>query len=367
MLALLFFTSFSADSLRAQEIFKDIPFDAEGHTLDIYRANPAGPTMFYVPGGNWYKHDKNLYEKLGVALAPYGINLVVPQYGTEQKYPNNLIDVIEAVQWAQANLPVYGMTATKFHLVGHSAGAHLAYMMLTDKRYCISEANFSSLTLISGLYDINFIVRFGNRWRNWAPLQGWHASPIHAKRLVCLPMTVVLAENDYDVVKRQTSHFLSANAHIGQPVRSLVIPGDDHVSILMNSQTNGLLNTVIERITTTATINIPQTDGNIMNELPTLVEMATPAGPMLQAPAEAPSIVETPVPAAAPVQETKSVEPKVADVPTPPAPATAPFAPEPKLPALETPEAVAPKVASPKVEAPKLPATPPVVPAPAAN
>ncbi|MFM7591494.1 MAG: alpha/beta hydrolase, partial [Isosphaeraceae bacterium] len=105
LLGILLFTL--CTSTQAQDIYKDLPFDAEGHTLDVYRANPAGPTVFYIPGGNWYKHDKNLYTRLGVALAGYGINLVVPQYGAEQKYPDNLFDVIEAVKWSQANLATY--------------------------------------------------------------------------------------------------------------------------------------------------------------------------------------------------------------------------------------------------------------------
>ena len=338
LLAFSFFAAGTAARVGAQDVIKDVPFDAEGHTLDIYRANPTGPTIFYVPGGNWYKHDKNLYEKLGVALAPYGINLIVPQYGSEQKYPDNLIDVIEAIRWSKANLAAYGMTQTQFHLVGHSAGAHLAYMSLTDRRYALSEAEFQSLTLISGLYDINFLVRFGNRWRNWNPLQGWHASPIHTKRLVCLPMTVIVAENDYDIVKRQTNHFLGANAHIGQPLRSLVIPADDHVSILVNAESNGVLRTVIDKVTTTTTINIP--DGlTVSNQMPTLLDLAAP-------------------PATAPAEAPAATTPEVAEVPAPPEPqAPAPVAPV-------APETVVQKPAAPKLEVPKPPApvTPPVAP-----
>jgi acetyl esterase/lipase len=322
----------SLGKIHAQEIFKDVPFDVEAHTLDIYRANPAGPTVFYIPGGNWYKHDKNLYTKLGVALAGYGINLIIPQYGQEQKYPDNLIDVVEAVRWSQANLPNYGFSSTQFHLVGHSAGAHLAYMSLTDGRSSLNERDFQSLTLISGLYDINFLVRYGNRWKNWAPLQGWHASPIHTKRLIGLPLTVVWAENDYDVVKRQTKHFLHANEKICQPLRSFVIPCDDHVTELLNAETNGLLRIITDSALSTAT-------GGVLNPSVTLETIA----PMEVAPA--PAIQETPAPA---------------QIPAPPAPiAESPVTPDPKAP-LELAPLV--KVAAPATVSPVSPPTPPAAP-----
>jgi len=322
----------SLGKIHAQEIFKDVPFDVEAHTLDIYRANPAGPTVFYIPGGNWYKHDKNLYTKLGVALAGYGINLIIPQYGQEQRYPDNLIDVVEAVRWSQANLPNYGFSSTQFHLVGHSAGAHLAYMSLTDGRSSLNEQDFQSLTLISGLYDINFLVRYGNRWKNWAPLQGWHASPIHTKRLIGLPLTVIWAENDYDVVKRQTKHFLHANEKICQPLRSFVIPCDDHVTELLNAETNGLLRIITDSALSTAT-------GGVLNPSVTLETIA----PMEVAPA--PAIQETPAPA---------------QIPAPPAPiAESPVTPDPKAP-LELAPSV--KVAAPATVSPVSPPTPPAAP-----
>ena len=317
----------STGRIHAQEIFKDIPFDVEAHKLDIYRANPTGPTVFYIPGGNWSKHDKNLYTKLGVALAGYGINLVIPQYGEEQKYPDNLIDIVEAVRWSKVNLPNYGVTSTQFHLVGHSAGAHLAYMSLTDKRSSLTEADFQSLTLISGLYDINFLVRYGNKWKNWAPLQGWHGSPIHTKRLIGLPMTVIWAENDYDIVKRQAKHFLHANTKICQPLSTLVIPCDDHVTVLLNAETNGLLRVITDRA-----LSAPM--GAVLTPALTLETVA----PIEVAPASA--VQETPAPA---------------HIPAPPVP----VAESPKPPALKVPEVVAPSVVSP-VSPPTPPPAPPL-------
>lgn len=343
MAAVAFGLSIATTESSAQTIYKDIPFDVEGHLLDIYVANPAGPVVFYVPGGNWYKHDKNLYSRLGTALAPYGINLVVPQYGPEQRYPANLIDVAEAIRWSQANLANYGISETRFHLVGHSAGAQLSYMLFTDDRSGLNEANFHSLTLISGLYDINLLVRYGNRWRNWGPLQGWHASPIKTKRLVCLPLTIISAENDYDVVKRQTKHFVSANEHIGQPFRCFVIPNDDHVSELLNAETNGLLRIVIDTAMTTAT-------GGIVSVQPAVIpDMIVPAPPMIETQAV------TPAPASIPAAPTGQVSPLSAA--TPPTPALE--APE-AVPAVEPAKAVeVPQDKTPKQDTPPVPASKP--------
>lgn len=332
VIALTLVLTFLSAQTQAQVVYKDQVFDNQGHTLDIYSVSPTGPTVFYVPGGNWYKHDKNLYTQLGVALAGYGINLIVPQYGAEQKYPENLYDVIEAVRWSQANLANYGISSTQFHLVGHSAGAHLAYMSLADHRSSLSENDFLSLTLISGLYDINFLVRYGNRWRNWNPLQGWHASPIKTKRLVALPMNVIWAENDYDVVKRQTHHFLAANEKICQPLQSYLIPCDDHVTELVNAETNGLLQIVVNTALRTATGGMVTTTV----ETVTSIETTTPVQEtqvLEVAPATIPEPAPVPAvtPPAAPSPE--AFKPAVPPVPAPPAvsPPVAPPAPKPPV------------------------------------
>jgi|GEM_PF-3340098 len=343
MTTVAFGLNFAMPESSAQTIYKDIPFDAEGHVLDIYAANSAGPVVFYVPGGNWYKHDKNLYTRLGTALAAYGINLVVPQYGQEQRYPGNLIDVAEAIRWSQANLASYGIAERRFHLVGHSAGAHLSYMLFTDERSGLNEANFYSLTLISGLYDINLLVRYGNRWRNWGPLQGWHASPIKTKRLVCLPLTIIHAENDYDVVKRQTKHFMWANSHIGQPYRSFVIPNDDHVSELLNADTNGLLRNLVDTAMSTAT-------GGIVSVQPVpVVDMIVPAEPMIETQAVTPATESIP---AAPVDQASPLSLEVVKTPSLENPEVVPAG---EAPAVEAPKAVAPAIDALKLDTPPPP------------
>lgn len=334
--------SLISPSATAQTIYKDIPFDAEGHVLDVYSANSTGPVVFYVPGGNWHKHDKNLYTRLGTALAGYGINLVVPQYGQEQRYPGNLIDVAEAVRWSQANLSSYGIATTKFHLVGHSAGAHLSYMLFTDGRSGLSEMDFHSLTLISGLYDINLLVRYGNRWKNWGPLQGWHASPIKTKRLVGLPLTIIYAENDYDVVKRQTKHFMWANSHIGQPYRCFLIPNDDHVSELLNAETNGLLRIVVDQAITTA-------GGAVFAVQPApALDLTVPSEPLIETQAVTPSAESIPV------SPTDQASPLSLEPPPTPALETPEAVPATEAPKVEAPVEEAPKVDIPKVEAPKI-------------
>ena len=140
-------------------------------------------------------------------------------------------------------------------------------------------------------------------------------------------MTVIWAENDYDIVKRQAKHFLHANAKICQPLSSLVIPCDDHVTVLLNAETNGLLRVITDRALTTPT-------GAVLNPAVTLETVA----PIEVAPAS--TVQETPAPA---------------QIPAPPVP----VAESPKPPALKVPEVVAPSVVSP-VSPPTPPPAPPV-------
>jgi hypothetical protein len=134
-------------------------------------------------------------------------------------------------------------------------------------------------------------------------------------------LNVVYAENDYGVVKRQTNHFLQANAKICQPLASYVIPRDDHLSILINFETNGLQKIVVDTITASssavssnvpvaakpAQISDPQLPAATVQETPTPATAnappaSPPAGPLTLVPAaiEQLSPATTPPPSPAP-------------------------------------------------------------------
>lgn len=111
---------------------------------------------FWRIGGEY--DDKNWTDFVANGLLPHGaavINIdfpVMPSVTME--------DLVESVKRAvlciHRNAKVYGVNGDNLHLVGHSAGGHLAALIRASKIKGVPPDSIKSLLSISGLSDIGF-------------------------------------------------------------------------------------------------------------------------------------------------------------------------------------------------------------------
>ncbi|XP_059587910.1 kynurenine formamidase isoform X3 [Alligator mississippiensis] len=132
----------------------------EREALDVYLpAAPAGafPLVLYVHGGYWQFLSK---EESGFAALPLlsrGIALVAVGYDVA---PRGNMDVMVAqVRRSVACIVRQYPTTSGVYLCGHSAGAHLAAMVLaTDWQEYGVAPDIKGAFLVSGIYDLEPIV-----------------------------------------------------------------------------------------------------------------------------------------------------------------------------------------------------------------
>lgn len=123
------------------DILKDIAYAGNGSAdkqkLDLYLPTLASkkqvksPVLIYVHGGAWTKGDKKRlklaqvekYRSKGIIVATLNYRL-----GPQNKYPDNVNDIITSTRWLSQNIGRYGGDPNNMVLVGHSAGAHLVAM-----------------------------------------------------------------------------------------------------------------------------------------------------------------------------------------------------------------------------------------------
>ena len=108
--------------------------------LDVYRPNQyvsTIPTILFFYGGSWKRGSRKNYEFVGNALAHQGFVVVVADYRLypEVKFPAFVDDGALALAWTAKNIGKYGGSTYNIHLVGHSAGAHIASLLVLDKTY----------------------------------------------------------------------------------------------------------------------------------------------------------------------------------------------------------------------------------------
>jgi acetyl esterase/lipase len=147
------------------DLHADVPYaSGDRHALDVYVPKGAAstkpkPLVVFFYGGSWQNGDRRDYLFVGEALASRGFVTMIPDYRRypETRYPGFMDDAAAAVAWARAHAADYGADPDRVFLMGHSAGAHIAMLLTTDRRY-LAQHGFDMHALrgaigLAGPYD----------------------------------------------------------------------------------------------------------------------------------------------------------------------------------------------------------------------
>ncbi|XP_029783603.1 kynurenine formamidase [Suricata suricatta] len=139
----------------------DVPYgDGEGEKLDIYfpeQASEALPFCVFIHGGYWQSGSKDTSAFMVNPLTAQGVAVAIVGYDLAPKGTlDQMVDqVTRSVVCIQKQYPCN----EGIYLCGHSAGSHLAAMMLlanwTEHRV---TPNIKGFFLVSGIYDLEPIV-----------------------------------------------------------------------------------------------------------------------------------------------------------------------------------------------------------------
>jgi arylformamidase len=164
------FDRWERDSERARaqlDCYLDVPYGlARTETLDIFRAKGKScGLLMYIHGGYWRSLDKKRFSFLAPALADAGITLAVVNYALcpAVQVADIVMQMVQASAWLYRNGANFGAPAGRLAVCGHSAGGHLAAMMLAChwSKYSpdLPRKVVSCALSISGLYDLTEIVK----------------------------------------------------------------------------------------------------------------------------------------------------------------------------------------------------------------
>jgi len=133
-----------ANGLASKDHFilhKDIAYGAgKRQNLDIYTpkniSSPA-PVIVFFYGGGWNKGEKFEYLFVADTLVDKGYTVVIPNYTLfpDAQFPTFVEDGAKAVKWVRDNIETYNGDPNRIAIMGHSAGAHIGGLLITDKHY----------------------------------------------------------------------------------------------------------------------------------------------------------------------------------------------------------------------------------------
>jgi arylformamidase len=102
-------------------------------TLDIFPARASdSPVVVFIHGGYWRSLDKADHSFVAPALHELGAAVVVPNYALcpAVTIPDIVMQMVHALAWTWRHAREFGGDPSRIRVVGHSAGGHLASMML---------------------------------------------------------------------------------------------------------------------------------------------------------------------------------------------------------------------------------------------
>jgi len=118
-----------------------IPYGPDARQkLDVYTPRemiePARLVIFFY-GGGWQGGKRQYYPFLAESLTGRGFVVVVADYRVypEVRFPQFVEDAALAVRWVSDNAKGLHGNSSDIVLMGHSAGAHIASLLVTDDRY----------------------------------------------------------------------------------------------------------------------------------------------------------------------------------------------------------------------------------------
>jgi arylformamidase len=143
----------------------DVPYgDAPSERLDIFpaasRSAGRAPVLIFIHGGWWRALDKSDHSFVAPSFSADGAMVVLPNYALCPAVGIEHIvrQMTAAVSWVWHHAAEFGGDASRLVLAGHSAGGHLATMMLSCRWKEVDEQMpaqpLAGALSISGLYDL---------------------------------------------------------------------------------------------------------------------------------------------------------------------------------------------------------------------
>lgn len=122
------------------EIHANVQYgDEPAHRLDVYVPEAAmrAPVVIFWHGGMWKQGSKDDVRFVGATLARSGYVAVIPNYRLypQVRFPAFVDDGARAVAWVRKEIASLDGDPDAIFLMGHSAGAYIATMLVLDDRY----------------------------------------------------------------------------------------------------------------------------------------------------------------------------------------------------------------------------------------
>lgn len=220
--------------------------------------NKGLPVVVFFYGGSWESGNRASYKFIGEAMTSQGFIAVIPDYRVypEVLFPGFMEDPAQAAKWVKLHAAEFGGDPERVFLAGHSAGAHLAAMLVLNPEFLARQhsqpTDFAGMIGLAGPYD--FLPLKSDRLKTiFGPEdQRPQSQPINFVTGHNPPMLLMVGNKDGTVWPRNTYNLAAKIKAAGGPVEVAEFPNYGHVDMAAKLakplRDKQMLNTIVEFI-----------------------------------------------------------------------------------------------------------------------
>jgi len=233
-----FVDDWAARSTRAYDslpVHRDVAYgEHPRERLDVFTAaRPGAPVHVFFHGGYWQSLSKDTFAFIAAPFAAAGVTTVMVNYPlAPDDDMDRIIDACRgALAWVHREIASSGGDPDKIVVSGHSAGGHIAAMLMTEGNG--PPTPVKGAVSVSGLFDLEPIhLCYLNAVLGMDADAARRNSPIHLAPKVACPLVLTVGECESEAYHSQTSEMAAAWAEQGADVTTLTVPAANHFSIL---------------------------------------------------------------------------------------------------------------------------------------
>jgi len=177
-------------------------------TIDLFPAAQPRGALLFIHGGYWRALDKSDHAFVAPPLVAEGIGVAVINYDLcpDVSIARIVDECREGVAWLRREGTRYGVPAERLVVAGHSAGGHLAAMLVaTDWSALGSPSGLAGAVAISGVFDLEPLIQVSfNADLKLDRARARAVSPIHLRPRSSVPMLCAAGADETSEFIRQS-------------------------------------------------------------------------------------------------------------------------------------------------------------------
>jgi len=222
----------SRETAERNTLLRDVPFgDHAKERLDIIPSKiPHSKTLVFIHGGYWHLLDKDIFHFLAEPFLKHDITTVFINYPLAPEFSIHEIvsSCHKALRWVHDNIKLYNGDPAQISIMGHSAGGHLAVILLTEHlpfvRAVISLSGIFRLEPIRLSYlNASIGIDRENAVKN---------SPVFLTPANDCPLLLVTGSDESDEFRAQSEDLYESWKSKHKNIELLTVPQKNHYSIL---------------------------------------------------------------------------------------------------------------------------------------